>query len=44
MLINDNGVTREATPEEEEKYRSIEDLTVTDTLEMLKELGVNTDD
>lgn len=24
MLINDNGVTREATPEEEEKYSAVD--------------------
>lgn len=44
MLINDNGITREATPEEEEKYSVINDLTVNDTLEILNEFGVDTND
>lgn len=45
MLINDNGVTREATPEEEEKYKkSFDNLTVNDTLKMLNDLGVDTND
>lgn len=30
MLINDNGVTREATPEEEEKYSVIDPQPETD--------------
>ena len=44
MLINDNGITRKATAEEEKKYSIVIDLTLDDTLQALNEMGVDTND
>ena len=37
MLINDNGVTREATPEEEEKYSAVDPAPVDEETEQKAE-------